>query len=147
MSRVNPVIFHKLQLEMSKNEVLDRAFLARIDRNWEGALGERELQYLAPIDLLLDHSLDKQKGVLQGNVVHNIHTYIHTYIPFLLTPFSSPPSLIRQELLFGISIILIYEGGKKKLTSNHHQQMRSTQAVPVLSSISAVSNLTFSPFS
>lgn len=66
MSRMNPIIFDKLKLEMSKNEVLDRAFLARIDRNWEGTISERELQYLAPIDLLLDYGLDKQKGVLQG---------------------------------------------------------------------------------
>lgn len=67
MSRVSPVIFDKLKLEMSKNEVLDRAFLARIDRDCEGAIGERELQYFAPIDLLLDHGLDNQKGVVQGN--------------------------------------------------------------------------------
>lgn len=63
---MNPIIFDKLKLEMSKNEVLDRAFLARIDRNWEGTISERELQYLEPIDLLLDYGLDKQKGVLQG---------------------------------------------------------------------------------
>lgn len=66
MSRVNPIIFGKLKLKMSKNEVLDQAFLARIDRKWEGAAGERELQYIAPIDLLLDHGLDKQKGIVQG---------------------------------------------------------------------------------
>lgn len=68
MSRVNPIIFDKLKLKMSKNEILDQAFLARIDRKWEGAAGERELQYIAPIDLLLDHGLDKQKGVVQGNL-------------------------------------------------------------------------------
>lgn len=68
MSRVNPIIFDKLKLKMSKNEILDQAFLARIDRKWDGAAGERELQYIAPIDLLLDHGLDKQKGVVQGNL-------------------------------------------------------------------------------
>lgn len=67
MSRVNPIIFDKLKLKMSKNEVLDQAFLARIDRKWEGAVGERDLQYTAPIDILLDHGLDKQKGAVQGS--------------------------------------------------------------------------------
>lgn len=67
MSRVNPIIFDKLKLKMSKNEVLDQAFLARIGRKWEGAIGERELQYIAPVDLLLDHGLDKQKGAVQGS--------------------------------------------------------------------------------
>lgn len=67
MSRVNPIIFDKLKLEMSRNEVLDQAFLARIDRKWEGAIGERELQYFAPINLLLDHGLDNQKGAVQGS--------------------------------------------------------------------------------
>lgn len=67
MSRVNPIIFNKLKLKMSKNEVLDQAFLARIDRKWEGATGEREFHYIAPIDLLLDHYLDHQKGIVKGN--------------------------------------------------------------------------------
>ena len=67
MPRVNPIIFDKLKLKMSKNEVLDQAFLARIDRKLEGVTGERESQYIAPIDLLLDHGLDKQKGVVKGN--------------------------------------------------------------------------------
>lgn len=67
MSRVNPIIFDKLKLKMSKNEVLDQAFLAQIDRKWEGVTGKRELQYIAPIDLLLDHGLDHLKGVVEGN--------------------------------------------------------------------------------
>lgn len=76
MSRVNPIIFDMLKLKMSKNEVLDQAFLSRIDRKWEGATGERQPQHLEPIDLLLDHGLDKQKGMVQGN-------------PHLLLPASS----------------------------------------------------------
>lgn len=67
MCSVNPIIFDKLNLEMSKNEVLDQAFLARIDRKWEGANSERELRYFAPIDLLLDLGLDMQKGAVQGS--------------------------------------------------------------------------------
>lgn len=67
MSRVNPIIFDKLKLKMSKNEVLDQAFVAQIERKWGGANAKRELQYIAPIDLLLDHGLDKQKGVVEGN--------------------------------------------------------------------------------
>lgn len=67
MSHVNPIIFDKLKLKMSKNEVLDQVFLARIGRKLECSTGERGSQNITPIDLLLDHDLDKQKGVVKGN--------------------------------------------------------------------------------